>query len=299
MSMRRFVPSEVPVPERHQLIIGSVGPRPIAFASTVSEDGTPNLAPYSFFNAFSSNPPTLVFSSNRRVRGNTTKDTLHNVEATGEVVINIVDYSIVRQMALASIEYPADINEFEKSGLTPIASEMVRPFRVQESPVQYECKVKQILPLGDEGGAGHLIICEVVLMHFSDHVFDDNGKIDPQKMDLMGRMGRAFYCRAHGDNVFPIVQPVKQMGIGFDGLPEHLRTSAVLTGNDLAQLAGLEHLPEPDAVAAIQEQPEVKDLLANTTGDALLPALHQIVRTWIADGRTAEAFALAMIPEHK
>lgn len=298
MSMRRFVPSEVPVPERHQLIIGSVGPRPIGFASTMSEDGTPNLAPYSFFNAFSSNPPTLVFSSNRRVRGNTTKDTLHNVEATGEVVINIVDYSIVRQMALASIEYPADINEFEKAGLTPIASEMVKPFRVKESPVQYECKVKQILPLGEEGGAGHLIICEVVLMHFSDHVFDDNGKIDPQKMDLMGRMGRAFYCRAHGENVFPIVQPVHQIGIGFDGLPKSLRESTVLTGNDLAQLASFEQLPGQAQVEAILQQKEIKNIVADTDEEERVIRLHQKAQAWIAEGRTAEAFAVVLIPEY-
>lgn len=280
------------------MIIGSVGPRPIAFASTMSEDGTPNLAPYSFFNAFSSNPPTLVFSSNRRVRGNTTKDTLHNVEATGEVVINIVDYSIVRQMALASIEYPADINEFEKAGLTPIASEMVKPFRVKESPVQYECKVKQILPLGEEGGAGHLIICEVVLMHFSDHVFDENDKIDPQKIDLMGRMGRAFYCRAHGENVFPIVQPVHQIGIGFDGLPASLRESKVLTGNDLAQLASFEQLPNAVAVESISQQKEVQEILAVSAGEERLTVLHKMVQSWIAEGRTAEAFALALIPEY-
>lgn len=176
--MLRIIPEETQTKDLHQFLVGSIAPRPIAFVSTVDEEGNPNLAPYSFFNAFSSNPPILVFSSNRRVSNNTTKDTLSNVMATKEVVINVVNYDIVRQMAVTSVEFPTDINEFEKAGLTTIASEKVKPFRVKESPVQMECKVKEIITLGDHGGAGHLILCEVVMMHIAEHVVDDNNRIN-------------------------------------------------------------------------------------------------------------------------
>ena len=191
-------PSKIPTKDLHQYILGAVSPRPIAFASTISTEGVPNLAPYSFFNAFSSNPPILIFSSNRRVSNNTTKDTLKNVEDTGEVVINVVPHAIVRQMALASIEYGPEVNEFVKSGLTPLPSECVRPFRVAESPVQMECTVERILPLGEGGGAGNLIICRIVRMHISESVLNEKGRIDPHKIDLMGRMGRFYYVRASG-----------------------------------------------------------------------------------------------------
>jgi flavin reductase (DIM6/NTAB) family NADH-FMN oxidoreductase RutF len=241
--MLRIDPTQIPTKDLHQYILGAVAPRPIAFASTISTDGIPNLAPYSFFNAFSSNPPTLIFSSNRRVANNTTKDTLKNVEDTGEVVINVVPYSIVRQMAVASVEYDADVTEFEKTGLTPLASELIRPFRIAESPVQMECKVQQILPLGEKGGAGNLIICNIVLMHISEEILNEKGRIDPQKIDLMGRMGRFYYVRASGEAVMEVVQEVTTMGIGFDGLPPGIRHSPVLTGNNLGQLAGMAALP--------------------------------------------------------
>ena len=208
-------PKAVPTPQLHQYLVGSVAPRPIAFVSTVDEAGVPNLAPYSFFNVFSSNPPICVFSSNRRVGNNTTKDTLHNVQATGECVINMVSFKIVRQMALCSVEYPAGVSEFEKSGLTPIDSDLVKPFRVRESPVQLECKVREIMPLGEEGGAGHLVICEIVKLHLSEEILDEKGRIHPQKIDLMGRMGRAYYVRASGESVHRIYQDVRQQGIRF------------------------------------------------------------------------------------
>lgn len=243
-------PGNTPIPQLHQYLVGAVAPRPIAFVSTMSEDGLPNLAPYSFFNVFSSNPPTLIFSSNRRVRGNTTKDTLANVLATKEVVVNIVNYSIVHQMALASIDFANDVNEFEKSGLTPIASDMVKPFRVKESPVQMECKVKDIIHLGDGGGAGNLVICEILRIHISEDILDESGAIDPYKADLMGRMGRAFYARASGASVFPIVQPMDRIGIGVDQLPEDIRKSEILTGKQLWQLASVESIPEADSAIA-------------------------------------------------
>lgn len=239
-------PTQIATKDLHQFMLAAVAPRPIAFASTVSTEGQPNLAPYSFFNAFSSNPPILIFSSNRRVSNNTTKDTLRNVQDTGEVVINVVSHSIVRQMAVASIEYGPEVNEFEKAGFTPLPSERVRPFRVAESPVQMECRVERIIPLGDGGGAGNLIVCHIVLMHIAEEVLNDKGRIDPHKIDLMGRMGRFYYVRASGAAVQEIVQEVTRMGIGFDGLPPALRLSKVLTGNNLGQLAGLPALPSPE-----------------------------------------------------
>ena len=237
--MLRIVPEETKTKDLHQFLVGSIAPRPIAFVSTVDEEGNPNLAPYSFFNAFSSNPPILVFSSNRRVLNNTTKDTLSNVMNTKEVVINVVNHDIVRQMAVTSVEFPSNINEFEKAGLNTIPSEKVRPFRVKESPVQMECKVKEIITLGDHGGAGHLILCEVVLMHIAEHVVDENNRINPHKLDLMGRLGRAYYVRASGDAIQTIVQSVTEITIGFDKLPAKIQSSTVLRGNELGMLAGI------------------------------------------------------------
>ena len=198
-------PKTIPVPELHQLLVGSIGPRPIALASTVDAGGRPNLAPFSFFNIFSSNPPICIFSANLRVMNNTTKDTLRNVQQTGEVVINAVNFSIIRQVALASVEYPAEVSEFHETGLTPIASDLVKPFRVKESPVQFECKVKEILPLGENGGAGNLIVCEILRIHVDEKILDEQGKINPHKIDLMGRLGRfsgAEVCRILADHGF-------------------------------------------------------------------------------------------------
>lgn len=256
-------PSKIPTKDLHQYILGAVSPRPIAFASTISTEGVPNLAPYSFFNAFSSNPPILIFSSNRRVSNNTTKDTLKNVEDTGEVVINVVPHAIVRQMALTSIEYGPEVNEFVKSGLTPLPSECVRPFRVAESPVQMECTVEKILPLGEGGGAGNLIICRIVRMHISESVLNEKGRIDPHKIDLMGRMGRFYYVRASGAAVEEIVQEVTSLGIGFDGLPKTLLHSKVLTGNNLGQLASLTALPDAEtAHKTLLDDPRAQMLIA-------------------------------------
>ena len=249
--MLRIDPVEIATKDLHQFILGAVAPRPIAFASTLSADGVPNLAPYSFFNAFSSNPPILIFSSNRRVSNNTTKDTLKNVEDTGEVVINVVPHRMVRQMALCSIEYGAEVNEFVKAGFTPLPSEKIRPFRVAESPVQMECKVEKILPLGDKGGAGNLIICNIVLMHIAEAVLNDKGRIDPHKIDLVARMGRFYYARASGDAIFEVVQEVTAIGIGFDGLPSGIRHSNILTGNNLGQLAALLALPSKEEAMAL------------------------------------------------
>ncbi len=265
-------PKAIPTKELHQYLLGSVAPRPIAFASTVDEQGRPNLAPYSFFNCFSSNPPIVVFSSNRRVRDNTTKDTLHNIEATREVVINVVSHRIVRQMAICSIEYPQGVSEFAKAGLTPLPAELVRPFRVKESPVHLECKVREILPLGEQGGAGHLIVSEVVRLHIDEQVLDERGRIHPHKIDLMGRMGRAYYVRASGEAIHTILQPVNRLGMGFGNLPPSIRHSTVLTGNNLAQLAALPEPPDRESVRALQEDEFVRQILA---GDEPVAALHR------------------------
>ena len=256
-TMLSFDPKDIPTKDLHQYLLGSVAPRPIAFASTIDEEGIPNIAPYSFFNAFSSNPPILVFSSNRRVADNTTKDTLHNIEKTKEVVINVVNYEIVRQMAVTSISFPSDVSEFKKAGLTPIPSEVVKPFRVKESPVQMECTGREIIALGDQGGAGHLILCDVVRMHVSKSIIDDNNRIDPHKIDLMGRMGRAYYVRASGDAIKTIVQPVMQVTIGYDQLAESIRNSSILSANNLGQLAGIPALPSEEALELFKAQNEI------------------------------------------
>jgi flavin reductase (DIM6/NTAB) family NADH-FMN oxidoreductase RutF len=219
----------------------------------VDKDGNDNLAPYSFFNAFSSNPPVLVFSSNRRVATNTTKDTLHNIQETGECVINAVSYDIVRQMAITSVEFDAQESEFVKSGLTPIPSDFVKPKRVKESPVNMECKVREVVTLGQYGGAGHLIICEVLCMHIDDRVIVD-GRIDPHKIDLMGRMGRAYYVRASGDAIHTIIQPVTKMVIGYNALPEVAKKSNQLTANDIGLLSGNFKLPTEEDIENLRSE---------------------------------------------
>lgn len=273
--MKSYEPKNLPIAQLHQYLVGAVAPRPIAFASTMDENGNPNLAPYSFFNVFSSNPPIMVFSSNRRVSDNTTKDTLHNIQETGEVVVNVVSHSIVRQMAVASVQFDTGINEFEKSGLTAIPSDMVKPFRVKESPVQFECKVQEIQPLGENGGAGHLILCEIVKIHISEDILDEENRIDPQKIDLVGRMGRAFYTRASGDSIFKVFQPVPKLVIGYDALPESIKNSSILTGNNLGQLAGMFEFPTLEDTKALLKQPEIQKLRIATDK---YRALHQLAK---------------------
>jgi len=242
-TMLTLDPKELPIPKLHQYLLGAVGPRPIAFASTIDGNGNPNLAPFSFFNVFSANPPILIFSPARSGRTNTTKDTYNNVKVVPEVVINVVNYDIVHQMSLASSPYAPGVSEFEKAGFTAVKSELVKPFRVGESPVQFECKVNEVVELGSEGGAGNLIICEVVKIHINEAVLDANGMIDQHKIDLVSRMGGDWYCRADNSSMFEIKKPITTCGIGFDALPIDIRTSKILTGNELGHLAGIESLP--------------------------------------------------------
>lgn len=299
MKMRSITPGEIATKDLHQFIVGAVAPRPIAFVSTLDENGVANIAPYSFFNAFSSNPPVLVFSSNRRVDNNETKDTLHNVQLNQEVVVNVVNYNIVRQMALASIAYPAHISEFDKSGLTPLESEVVKPFRIKESPVQFECKVSEIITLGEHGGAGHLIICQVVKLHIDESVLEGE-RINPHKLDLVGRLGRAHYVRASGSNVFDVYQSVLKPALGFDQLPNHLRESTVLTGNDLAQIAGLYEFPKEELIQELMQSNEVTQVLiaVEEPGPELLKGLHELAKKALEEEQVEKAFGLAMVFEY-
>jgi flavin reductase (DIM6/NTAB) family NADH-FMN oxidoreductase RutF len=239
----KVVPGEIKTAQLHAYLLGAVAPRPICFASTVDAEGRPNLSPFSFFNVFGSKPPTLIFSPARRVRDNSIKHTLENIYATKEVVINVVSYDIVQQMNLASCEYPAGVDEFSKAGFTALKSDMVKPFRVAESPAQLECKVLQVIETGQEGGAGNLIICEMLCMHIHDEVLNEDGVIDPHKIDLVARMGGDYYCRASGSAVFTVAKPNTQLGIGIDALPDLIRRSPVLTGNNLGMLGNSTVLP--------------------------------------------------------
>ncbi|GAA4830491.1 flavin reductase family protein [Algivirga pacifica] len=237
-------PKEVDTATFHRNLLASVGPRPIAFASTMDKEGNVNLSPFSFFNAFSANPPILIFSPARRVRNNTIKHTLENVREIPEVVIGVVDYSIVEQMSLASTEFDKGVNEFAKAGFTEEKAIYVKPPLIGEALVQFECKVKEVIALGDEGGAGNLIICEVLLMHAKKTILDKNGIVDSVKLDLVGRMGGNWYVRANRDAMFEVPKPAPDASsIGIDALPEEIRKSGVLTGNNLARLGSVTHMP--------------------------------------------------------
>lgn len=241
--MLSIEPKEVSVGKLHQYLLGAIGPRPIAFASTIDEDGKPNLSPFSFFNVFGANPPVLIFSPARRGRDNTTKHTFENAKKVDEVVINIVNYDIVQQMSLSSTEYGEGINEFDKTGLTMLKSDLVKPFRVAESPVQLECKIKEIVETGTEGGAGNLVICHVVKMHIKEEILDEGGFIDQHKIDQVARMGGNWYTRAKM-GMFEVPKPLSTLGIGVDAMPKDIRESTILTGNDLGKLGNVENLPE-------------------------------------------------------
>lgn len=246
--MLTFDPKDLSTGKLHGYLLSAVAPRPIAFASTIDEDGNPNLSPFSFFNVFSANPPILIFSPARRVRDNSVKHTLENVEATREVVINVVNYELVHQASLSSTEYDKGINEFDKAGLTMLKSDVVKPFRVAESPVQMECKVNDIIKLGTEGGAGNLVICEVVKLHISKDVLDENDLIIQEKLDLVARAGGSYYNRAK-QGFFEIPKPLQTLGIGIDAMPKEIKNSMIFTGNDLGMLGNVEALPTAEAIA--------------------------------------------------
>lgn len=279
-------PKQVSVAKFHGLMLGAVGPRPIAFASTVDRDGKPNLSPFSFFNVFSANPPILIFSPARRVRDNTVKHTLLNVKAVEEVVINIVNYELVQQASLSSTEYPEGVNEFEKAGLTMLPSELVKPFRVAESPVQFECLVREVVSLGEEGGAGNLVVAEVVRMHLDENLLDQEGKIDQARIDLVARMGGNWYTRAKM-GMFEVPKPLSTLGIGVDGLPQEIRNSRVLTGNDLGILGNIEQLPAAEQVADYMDaHPEIVPLDVESR--------HHLAKKYIEKNNPGEAWKILM-----
>jgi len=284
-------PKDISVGKLHGYLLGAVGPRPIAFASTIDEAGNPNLSPFSFFNVFSANPPILIFSPARRGRDNTTKHTFENVKVVKEVVINVVTYDIVEQMSLSSTEYAQGVNEFEKAGLTAIASDTIKPFRVKESPVQFECVVNEVVELGAEGGAGNLVICEVKMIHINDDVLDANGAIDQQKIDLVARMGGNWYCRAHGEALFEVAKPITTLGIGVDAIPSEIRNSEILTGNNLGQLGNVETLPNETDVNEFKLT-ELADIFIEFENDAahLEVALHQKAKAYLASNQVVEAW---------
>lgn len=272
-----ITPGEISTKQLHAYLLGSVAPRPICFASTIDEDGNPNLSPFSFFNVFGSKPPIAVFSPARRVRDNTLKHTLDNIQATKEVVINVVTYDMVQQMNISSCEYPKGVNEFVKSGFTPVAASLVKPFLVKESPVSMECKLLQVIETGQEGGAANLIICEIVKMHINENVLGEDGQIDPHKIDLVARMGKDFYCRASGDAVFEVPKPNLELGIGMDALPAGIRNSSILSGNDLGLLANSTEIP---VIGTTIEDERLKQILHDydQDGHLLQHALHQYAK---------------------
>ncbi|ULC60013.1 flavin reductase family protein [Flaviramulus sp. BrNp1-15] len=283
-------PKTLSTSKLHSYLLSAVAPRPIAFASTVDAEGNPNLSPYSFFNLFSANPPILIFSPARRVRDNTVKHTLQNVEATKEVVINVVSYDMVHQMSLSSTEYPEGVNEFEKSGLTMLKSDIVKPFRVAEAPVQFECKVNDIIKLGTEGGAGNLVICEIVKFHIDDDVIDEDGSINQKKLDLVARAGASYYSRAR-KGFFEIPKPLTSLGIGVDSFPDYIKNSMVLTGNDLGMLANIEKLPTTKSVASFVEDlskryPNIKT--------ATHREKHKLARNYLSFGDVESAWKILL-----
>lgn len=297
MEMRSFIPEQMELPRLHQLMLSTVAPRPIALASTIDENGTPNLSPFSFYNVFGINPTTLIFSPSRRVRDNTTKHTLENLKQVPQVVINVVTYSMVQQINLASTEYEKGVNEFIKSGLTPLPSSKVRPFRVAESPVHFECTVRQIIETSQKPGAGNLVICEIVAVHVDETVLDANGRIITPALDLVGRMGGDYYVRASGQALFEVEKPLERKGIGVDALPEHVRSSTVLTGNDLGRLGNLESLPSSQEIEKIRSLPEVKSLFADDSDtQGRLTGIHELARSWMAANRVKDALCLLCLP---
>lgn len=296
--MRNFLTiniEEVSNAEVYRYLSSAIVPRPIALASTMGRDGTINLSPFSFFNVFSSNPPILVFSPARRGRDNTMKDTLNNVMEVPEVTISVVNYELVEQMSLSSTEYAPDIDEFVKSGLTPLASERVKPPLVGESPVSFECRVNEVKPLGDQGGAGALVICEVLVAHIDQGIIVDN-QIDPVKLDAVSRMGGNWYCRAQGGALFEVEKPVKNKGMGVDQIPNSIKNSKILTGNHLGKLGNVESMPATDEIEAFAKEPEVSAILdyVDHEPDRIQDELHKLAAQHLDAGDAISAWKVLL-----
>jgi flavin reductase (DIM6/NTAB) family NADH-FMN oxidoreductase RutF len=288
---------DLSTPQLHNYLQYAIAPRPICFASTIDNEGNVNLSPFSFFNLFSTNPPICIFSPSRRVRDNTTKHTLDNILEVPECVINIVTYDMVQQASLSSVEYPRGTNEFVKAGFTPVASDLVRPPRVGESPVQLECVVNEMKPLGDGPGAGNLVIAEVKLIHIDESILDAEGKIDQRKLEHVARLGGDWYCRVTPDNLFRVTKPVRTMGIGVDAIPHAIRNSKVLTGNNLGQLGNVEAMPSDEEIEEYSQSPEIRDLLDATLGDGQTRELqlHLKAKQLLDQDRVSEAWKVLLM----
>lgn len=282
----------LPTSKLHGYLLGAIAPRPIAFVSTVDAEGNVNLSPYSFFNVFGSNPPTLIFSPSRRARDNTIKHTLENLREVPEVVINIANYSMVEQMSLSSTEYDKGVNEFVKAGFTEAESMCIRPPRVAEAPAAFECKVKQIIETGQKGGAGNLVICEVLVVHIQESILDEAGNIDPFKLDAVARMGGNWYCRAQGDAIFEVEKPNSKKGIGVDMIPEEIRLSEVLTGNDLGKLGNVEAIPSKEEIEDFKKSIEIQTIMKESPekSPAQTHALHLLAHQFLQQNQVMDAW---------
>jgi flavin reductase (DIM6/NTAB) family NADH-FMN oxidoreductase RutF len=287
----RIDPNTLTQPELHAYLLGLIAPRPIAWVSTIDQSGNVNLAPYSFFNVFSSNPPVIILSP-AFPRSGEPKHTLTNVQETGELVINIVSFPVVEQMSLTSTAYPKGVNEFVKSGLSEMQSEVVKPPKVKESIASFECKMTEIIKLGDLPGAGNLILCEVLLGHVSDDILDENGKPDPLKADLVGRMGGDWYVRAQGEALFKLPKPNRNLGIGIDNLPDAIRNSSVLTGNNLGRLGNIEKLPDSSSVEVFGQTEEIKAIKERFINDqdSFDYHLHELAQDYLRKNELEKAW---------
>lgn len=294
--MLEINPKDLSTKDLHGYLLSSVGPRPIALVSTIDNEGRPNLSPYSFFNVFSANPPIAIFSPARRIRNNTIKHTLQNAALTNEVVINVVSFPMVEQTSLSSTEYKKGVNEFIKSGLTPIKSSQVKPYRVKESPVQMECIVKNIISLGEEGGAGNLVVCEIIKMHVSEDILNSHHQIDPNKIDLVGRMGANWYCRASNSSLFEVQKPNSKIGIGYNQLPEHIRNSDILSGNDLAKLANVESIPSMEDLKKFKENKYLEKILKSSVDKKQYREnLHYHCKKLLEENKVLDAWCTILI----
>jgi flavin reductase (DIM6/NTAB) family NADH-FMN oxidoreductase RutF len=293
--MKSFIPGEIPVRELHSILLGAVAPRPIAFVSTIDKEGNPNLSPFSFFNMFGANPPIFVFSPSRRGRDNTTKHSYHNVKEVPEVVINLVNYNMVHQVNLASAEFPKGVNEFIKAGFTQLKSDLVKPFRVKESPVQIECRVLQVIETGSGGGAGNLVVCQAVKVHVAEEILNEQGRIDQHKAGWVGRMGDNWYCRTDGNSLFEVPKPQEVASIGIDSLPEYIRNSKILTGNDLGQMGNLLQFPDNDAIKAHQlDQKYLSIINSETNAEKRREKLQLYAKELILSGDVVKAICVCV-----
>ena len=289
MKTLSFRPKELEAQRLNQLLISSVAPRPIALVTSINAQGNVNLSPFSFFNIFSFNPPILIFSPSRRSRDNSTKDTLENVLEVPQVTISMVNYAMGQQIALASKRFPKEVNEYTKAGLTPVKSELVEPPFVGEAPVSFECAVDQVISLGKDAGAGNLVISKIKKIHINEHCYCPDKLVDLEKLDLIGRMGGAYYCSTKPATLFEIKSPETPIGIGFDQLPKNILQSALLTGNDLGKLAAMPAIPSNDLLQQYRENPEIKPILSEENPDEQLRQLHLKIKALIEENRLEEA----------